>query len=71
MEGALFRPIDRHGQVGLKPLSARRRACIDHVRSELKLSERRVSRVLGQHRSTQRHVPTGRDDEERLTADRS
>jgi putative transposase len=25
--------------------------------------------VLGQHRSTQRHVPTGRDDEERLTAD--
>jgi putative transposase len=35
----------------------------------LKLSERRVCRVLGQHRSTQRHVPTGRDDEERLTAD--
>jgi putative transposase len=25
--------------------------------------------VLGQHRSTQRRVPTGRDDEERLTAD--
>ena len=25
--------------------------------------------MLGQHRSTQRHVPTGRDDEERLTAD--
>jgi len=48
---------------------ARRRACIDHVRSELKLSERRVCRVLGQHRSTQRRVPTGRDDEERLTAD--
>ena len=35
----------------------------------MKLSERRVCRVLGQHRSTQRHVPTGRDDEERLTAD--
>ncbi|WP_291688917.1 IS3 family transposase [Bradyrhizobium sp.] len=48
---------------------ARRRACIDYVRSELKLSERRVCRVLGQHRSTQRRVPTGRDDEERLTAD--
>ncbi|MGA3063021.1 MAG: IS3 family transposase [Methylocystis sp.] len=48
---------------------ARRRACIDHVRSELKLSERRVCRVLGQHRSTQRRVPTGREDEERLTAD--
>jgi putative transposase len=25
--------------------------------------------VLGQHRSTQRRVPTGPDDEERLTAD--
>lgn len=25
--------------------------------------------MLGQHRSTQRRVPTGRDDEERLTAD--
>ena len=36
---------------------------------ELKLSERRVCRVLGQHRSTQRRTPTGRDDEERLTAD--
>ena len=35
----------------------------------LKLSERRVCRVLGQHRSTQRQVPRGRDDEERLTAD--
>jgi transposase InsO family protein len=35
----------------------------------LKLSERRICRVLGQHRSTQRRVPTGRDDEERLTAD--
>ncbi|MFC5485106.1 IS3 family transposase [Microvirga aerilata] len=48
---------------------ARRRACIAHVRSTLKLSERRVCRVLGQHRSTQRRVPRGRDDEERLTAD--
>jgi len=33
------------------------------------LSERRICRTLGQHRSTQRRVPTGRDDEERLTAD--
>jgi len=33
------------------------------------VSERRVCRVLGQHRSTQRRIPTGRDDEERLTAD--
>ncbi|MGL4296803.1 MAG: IS3 family transposase [Aestuariivirga sp.] len=48
---------------------ARRRACIAHVRCELKLSERRVCRVLGQHRSTQRKIPRGRDDEEQLTAD--
>ena len=35
----------------------------------MKLSERRVCRVLGQHRSTQRKRPRGHDDEERLTAD--
>jgi putative transposase len=33
------------------------------------VSERRVCRVLGQHRSTQRKAPRGREDEERLTAD--
>lgn len=33
------------------------------------LSERRVCRPLGQHRSTQRKVPQGRPDEEQLTAD--
>ena len=33
------------------------------------MSERSVCRVLGQHRSTQRRVPAGRDDEERLIAD--
>ncbi len=33
------------------------------------LSERRVCRALGQHRSTQRQVPRGRADEEQLTAD--
>jgi len=35
----------------------------------LKISERRACAVLGQHRSTQRKVPTGREDEDRLTAD--
>jgi putative transposase len=35
----------------------------------LKVSERRLCRVLGQHRSTQRRIPRGREDEERLTAD--
>ena len=57
------------GRPGKLLSPARRRACIEHVRSELKVSERRVCLVLGQHRSTQRLVPTGRDDEERLTAD--
>ena len=35
----------------------------------LDVSERRACRALGQHRSTQRKVPRGRDDEEALTAD--
>ena len=35
----------------------------------LYVSERRVCRVLGQHRSTQRKVPCGADDEEVLTDD--
>ena len=39
------------------------------MRVELGVSERRACRVLGQHRSTQRHVPRGREDEERLVAD--
>ena len=47
----------------------RRRACIEHVRRELGVSERRACAALGQHRSTQRKVPSGRDDEERLSAD--
>ena len=43
--------------------------CIDLVRDKLGVSERRACRVLGQHRSTQRHIPKGRADEERLVAD--
>jgi transposase InsO family protein len=42
---------------------------IDHVRSVLSVSERRACAALGQHRSTQRKVPRGAEDEERLTAD--
>jgi putative transposase len=42
---------------------------IDHVRSVLQVSERRACAALGQHRSTQRKVPRGPEDEERLTAD--
>ena len=48
---------------------ARRRACIEHVRQKLQVSERLACRVLGQHRSTQRKAPRGRADEEALTAD--
>jgi putative transposase len=43
--------------------------CIDRVRQTLGVSERRACRTLGQHRSTQRKVPQGRSDEERLTND--
>ena len=39
------------------------------VRQSLAISERRVCAALGQHRSTQRKAPRGRDDEEQLTAD--
>jgi hypothetical protein len=33
----------------------------------LSISERRACAALGQHRSTQRKVPRGREDEEKLT----
>ena len=39
------------------------------MRQTLGVSERRACRTLGQHRSTQRKVPTGRTDEEQLTED--
>ena len=39
------------------------------MRQTLSVSERRVCRTLGQHRSTQRKVPRGLPDEERLTED--
>jgi len=39
---------------------------VEHVKGKLGVSERRVCRVIGQPRSTQRHNSVGRDDEERL-----
>ena len=57
------------GRIGKLLSPSRRRTCIDHVRSRFEVSERRVCRVLGQHRSTQRRLPQGRADEERLIAD--
>jgi putative transposase len=60
----------------------RRRYCIDKVRDKLGVSERPAARqaiatqslgggcrVLKQHRTTQRHIPRGREDEERLVGD--
>ena len=35
----------------------------------LNISERRACRALGQHRSTQRKAPRGREDEAQLTAE--
>ena len=48
---------------------ARRRACVEHITLTMTVSERRACRALGQHRSTQRKVPRGREDEAALTAD--
>src|SRR5215217_6232267 len=59
----------RGGRFGKLLSPARRRACIGHVRHELRVAERRACAALGQHRSTRREAPRGRDDEERLTAD--
>ena len=42
---------------------------MEHIRSVLTISERRACRALGQHRSTQRKAPRGKEDEEQLTAD--
>jgi len=64
------RQVDPAGGGTEKLLSlARRMRCIDRIRGELAVSERRVCRVLGQHRSTQRKVPRGADDEGALTDD--
>ncbi|MCJ2066470.1 IS3 family transposase, partial [Methylobacterium sp. J-088] len=43
--------------------------CVEHIMLTMNVSERGACRALGQHRSTQRKVPRGRDDEEALTAD--
>jgi putative transposase len=43
--------------------------CVHHVQQRLGVSEHRACRVLGQPRSTQRHVPLVPDDEAALTAE--
>ncbi len=57
---------ERQGKL-LSP--ARRRRCIDQVREVLGRVRAARVRVLGQHRSTQRKVPCGADDEQALTDD--
>jgi putative transposase len=42
---------------------------VDHVVAKYRVSERLACRVLGQHRSAQRKIPTTPDDEAALTAD--
>ena len=48
---------------------ARRRTCVEHVVTQLGVSERKACRALGQHRSTQRKIARTADDEGSLTAD--
>ena len=59
-------PFMRDGET-YRPLAPPQ--ALDHVRDRLGISERRACRVLEQHRSTQRRIPRGRDDEDRLVAD--
>ena len=62
-------PHSRRNAGSALSLSIRcRRQCVDHLQAELGISERRACAVAGQHRSTQRKRPRGRDDEEALTA---
>jgi len=62
--------VDQFRPERAEPLSpSRRRNCIDHVRSRFHVFERRACLVLGQHRSTQRRVPVGRADSDRLVSD--
>ena len=48
---------------------SRRRQCAEHVREVLGVSERRVCKVLGHPRSTQRYEPIPVEDEQGLTED--
>jgi len=45
----------------------RRRVCVKAVQERLPVSERKACKVLGQHRSVQRHQAKPRSDEASLT----
>src|SRR5262249_14262836 len=60
---------DPEGSARGKILSpSRKRACVDHVRSQLDVSERRACAVVGQPRTTQRRRLKVPDDEAALTS---
>jgi putative transposase len=66
--GADARQADPEGSPVGKILSpSRKRACVEHVRSQLTVSERRACAVIGQSRTTQRRQPKVRADEAALT----
>ncbi len=65
-ENDRLRRAESHLTLGKLMSPSRLRACIDHIRNKMRVSERRVCRVLGQHRPTQRRLPVGRAGEDRL-----
>ena len=66
--GANARQANPQGSFIGKILSpSRKRACVEHVRSQLTVSERRACAVVGQSRTTQRRQPKVRADEAALT----
>ena len=57
------------GRAGKLPSPSRCRDCIEPVRSQMKVLERRVCPGQGKHRPTKRLLPQGRGNEERLIED--
>ena len=56
------------GGLGKLLSPAKRRRAVAHARAELRISERRSCRVVGQARATQRYVPRESPDEQALIA---
>jgi hypothetical protein len=54
-------------RLGERVAPERRRQAVDGIREKYGLSERHACRVVGQHRGTQRYVPTVLADEDELT----
>ena len=67
-EQALDNSIPARGGLGKLLSPAKRRRAVAHARAELRISERRACRVVGQARATQRYVPRESPDEQALVA---